>query len=298
MSRSHANQSPAALPIAAVLLVITTLAPTALTSWMTAFRGPFMAFLAPVSHPGTWLSRRLRPPVELETPVEQATREQLEAQLYELLQMHARATRENLDLRAMIAQLQSGVPFEDRSSFRQVLASRTGYNARAGLVELRPGALKGVEIGAVALDGSTMQLIGTVTTVGPTTCSVRPITDVNISPSPIEALILPDEPVTPEMLAAAQECSLEPTGAGTLLASVGVDPYADLPVRAGMLVRLNDRAWPGNARMLLIGEVTQVRRTDNPRFVDVIVTPVREPTRLRDVVIRIEDRADGEGGGP
>jgi hypothetical protein len=297
MSRSHANQSSPVLPIAVLLLTVTTLAPTGLTSWLTAFRGPMMAFVAPISHPGTWLSQRLRPAVEIETPLDRATKAQLEAQLRELAQLHANAVRRNADLLERIRQLQSGVPFESPSAYKKVLASRTGYDARSGLIELRSGSLKGVEIASVVVDGATMQIVGKVTTVGPTTCSVRPITDRRITPGSIESIILNDEPVTPESLAGAQRLALEPTGSGTLAGDLPIDPYGEPRVSAGMIVRLDDSGWPDAARMLVLGRVTDVNRTDNPRFVRVIVTPERVPTRLQDMVIRIATSPTESGGG-
>jgi len=299
MSRSHSKQSSAVLPAAIILLVLTTLAPTGFTSWITAFRGPFVAFIAPISHPGSWLSRRLRPSEDLETPIDLATREQLERELHELATRHTRLVGENSNLREMIRQLQSGVPFEDRTRFRQVLATKIAFNASAGLIELRPGALKGIVTDSVVLDGTTMQLIGTISSVGPTTSSVRPITDVRITPSSIEALILPDAPVTPDILNDAPRCNFVPDGKGDLSGLVPVDAYAALPVRIGMLVRLNDPAWPDTARMLVVGRVRNVRKTDNPNFVEAIVAPLSEPNRLRDLVVRIvEQRApvEPEGG--
>ncbi len=299
MSRSHSNQSSAVLPAAIILLVLTTLAPTGATAWITAFRGPFMAFIAPISHPGSWLSRRLRPPQSIETPIDLATREQLESELQELATLHSRLVAENGTLRELIRQLQSGVPYEDRSRFRQVLATRTGYNS-SGLIELRPGALKGISTGSVLLDGTTMQFVGTITTVGPTTCSARPITDPRITPTKLRGIVLPDGPVTPEILSSSIRCDFVPTRKGELVASVGADPYADLPVRIGMIVRLDDPAWPDTARMLVLGRVKDVRKTDSPLHVEVIVAPLSDPTRLRDLVIRIDEPAQqaGSEGGP
>jgi len=288
MSRSR-NSPSRLLPAAVVLLVITTLAPTPLTAWLTAFRGPIMAFIAPVSHPGTWLSRRLRPPQELKTPIDEATIEQLRAQLRELAHLHARGVQRNSALRERIRQLQSGVPFENPTRFRKVLASRTAYDPGAGLTELRPGGLKGVRISSVVVDGATMQLVGLVTSVGPTTCSARPITDRRVGSKPIESIILPDEPVTAQSLADAVRCTLEPTGGGTLAGDVPVDPYNELRIGEDMIVRLDDPYWPDAAQMLVLGRITRIERTDNPRFVRITVTPLREPTRLRDVVIRIPE---------
>ena len=295
MSRSR-NSPSRLLPAAIVLLVITTLAPTPLTAWLTAFRGPLMAFIAPISHPGTWLSQRLRPERELETPIDKATKDQLRAQLRELAHLHARGVQRNAALREQIRQLQSGVPFENPTRFRKVLASRTAYDPGAGLIELRPGALKGVRISSVVVDGATMQLVGLVTTVGPTTCAARPITDRRSGSKPIECIILPDEPVTTRSLAEAVRCTLEPTGGGALSGDVPVDPYNELRIGEDMIVRLDDPYWPDAAQMLVLGRITRIERTDNPRFVRVTVTPLREPTRLRDVVIRIPEEQPEQTG--
>ena len=255
MSRSR-NAHARLLPAAIVLLVITTLAPTRFTAWITAFRGPLMAFIAPVSHPGSWLSHRLRPSREVETSIDRATKEQLEAQLRELAHLHTRAIQRNTVLTEQIRQLQSGVPFENPTQFRKVLATRTGYDASAGLIELRPGALKGVRIGSVAVDGATMQLVGQVTTVGPTTCSVRPITDRRADATALEAIILPDEPVTPASLNDAVRTSLEPTGSRTLAGDVPVDPYDEPRLEEGMIVT------PGRPHLARRGPDARARSTD------------------------------------
>jgi len=305
MARPSSNPTPA-LPVVIVLLMVTTLAPTSFTAWITAFRGPFTAFLAPISHSATWVSLRLRPPVELETSIDSATREQLENQLNELQLLHTRAINEVKVLREQIRQLQSGVPFEDATRFRKVLASRTAYDPTGGTIELRPGSLKGVVINSVVHDGATMQLVGVVSSVGPVTSSVRPITDRRIPRGQIEVVILPDAPVSPEILATAQRCALKPTGSGAFTAKVGVDPYAAIPVQRGMVVRLDDPSWPASARMLVVGRVTRVGHTDQPTFIEITVRPVREPARLRDVVIRIPAASaspqnitvDPEGGTP
>ena len=273
------------LGVLAVVLVVLCLAPPRVTAWAGWFRDPMMVVVTPASRPMAMLSSWIRPgpaPVERDEAIglEEALRQRddLETRYFD-------AIAQIESLRATIRELQDGRELVDDRSYETFVAPRTGGDLGAGVIEVRGGSRNDIKNGAVAVAGTSQQLVGRVADVGVLTSTVRVITRDTSEQGTIEALIVRAGATDASVILASPRCRLEPEGDGTMIGEIGVGDGIEIEV--GMLARLDDPYWPACAQRLIVGRVIEVRNTDHPLHRKIVVQPEIDPMHVASVVLRI-----------
>jgi hypothetical protein len=283
-----------------LLLALFALLPSGLTGWLTWFRGPLLAVVAPISGPLTHVGRWLRPGDSRRAISEDPEINELR-QLGEMYKTEfLRTEQENKRLRAIIEALQQGIAYGPSQRLRLLEAARIGSSAGAGTIEIARGGMDGVTMQTVATAvGAPQHLVGLVSAVGPTVSSIRLVTDERLSPKRIETLLLKDEPVTMEAAAQAPRCQFTPAGDGTLVGILGAQDAQR--VNKGDLAYVDDEHWPAGAQRLALARVVLIEETDNPLFLRLILRPDFDLARVRGVILRIpvdDQTSSGPGGTP
>jgi cell shape-determining protein MreC len=288
------------LPVALVVLVITSFLPPGWGEWAGAFGRLVRFFVAPISQPVRGLTGWLSPPDERgpETQVVRSLEDQAESYRQQLL----RTRQENEQLRDLIAELQRGIRLNPDLPVRQMHAAVIGNSSdlESSLMWIRAGSSDGVDVNSVAT-ARGLQLLGRVVASDGKTCHVQPITSRRAGQ--IRGVVMLAE------TAVGPECLLEPQGDGTFRGPVedlrewpsGVplapDHSAGQPVRAvvGQSVRLRDPNWPKSSQMLMVGTVESVEPApDQPLRQIVTVRPTLRLERVSEVVLRLSTPGDDE----
>lgn len=297
MARRRINPR-GALFLTCLLLALLALLPSGVSGWLTWFRGPLLAIVAPISGPLTHVSRWLRPgdSRRQESDDPEINELRLLGEMYKT--EFLRAEQENQRLRTIIEALQQGIAYGPSQRLRLLEAARVGSSAGAGTIEVARGGMDGVTLQTVATAvGAPQHLVGLVTAVGPTASSVRLITDARLSPKRIDALLLKDEPVSMEAAALAPKCQFTPAGDGTLVGLLGAQDAQR--VSKGDLAYVDDDHLPAGAQRLALARVILIEDTENPLFRRLILKPDFDLARVRGVILRIpvDDAAPRGGGG-
>jgi cell shape-determining protein MreC len=292
------------LGLATTILLVTSLAPSRYTAWISWFRGPFMTLMAPASGPVTGLSAWLRP-ASSTSPFESASDSELQSQVEELNIQLTRYFQQIQQMQERITEYERGTPYPQPVPTRKLEASRVSANLAAGTFDVNRGRRQGVVGGTVAAARQTDQLVGIVTAAGPMVSTIHLLTDKHLEPNLMVGVVMPGQSssdLTPEGFTHLPRAQFRPTGEGTLLAdAVGADEAAR--IQKGNLVRLDDETWPSAAAMLILGQVSRVEPTVDPLFYRVYVTPLADLARLRSIILFIPEntssgRESGGGGAP
>lgn len=279
------------LGVLAVVLVALCLAPPGLTAWAGWFRVPLMAVVTPASRPAALFSSWVRPgeaPVARDTDIglDEALRqkEDLETRYFDAV---ARIEA----LRATVRELQGGRELADDRSYETFVAPRSGGDLRTGVIEVRGGSRNAIRSGAIAVAGTSQQLVGRVADVGLLTSTVRVFTRDESDRGAVDCLIAPAGETDASVILASPVCRLEPAKDGSMIGEIGVGDGVEIEV--GMLARLDDPSWPACAQRLIVGRVVEVLHTDHPLHRKIVVRPEIDPMHVASVVLRIPS---GEGG--
>lgn len=272
-----------------------SLAPTRMTGWASAFRGPVQTLVGPVSGTLSSVASWLRPAVRDEEP---------RPSDLELLRQRDAALRELQKANNRVKALERRLGFVDEverlvgDAVRPRRAPVIGQELGAGTVSVRGGSLAGVPRGAVAIDPVTLQLVGRVEDVGPTTASVSIITaKVRGRERWISGRAF--DPGAQLMDAEAQATlpllDLRPIGGGMFESAEA--PRHEL-LEPGALVKLDDGAWPAYAQFLVLGRVTAVEDADNPLMCVVRVRPLIDDLAALPALELLvpDDTGNGAGG--
>jgi cell shape-determining protein MreC len=258
------------LTAAVVALLILSLAPTRVTGWVTAFQGPLQTIVGPVSGTLVTAAGWLRPAVR--TPREAPEQAELVRQRDEALRRLQQANQRIEELRerlGVIEQVRGAVA----APAEPLVADVVGRELGAATITVRAGRLAGVRTGLVVVDDRSLQLIGRVVSVGPTTSVVRLVTAEKGAGSRWVRGVVFDpnrELLTADEQAALPIIDLRPTGDGGFLSAETEN--ADV-LRAGSVVKVDDPDWPREAQLLELGVVGDVLDIDHPMMVRVAVRP-------------------------
>ncbi len=289
------------LAIAIIASLILSLAPSRHTAWVDWFGTLVVRLVAPVTHPVSLFTRWISPATRVQVDPEVLARAE-DAERFRTL--YLRAQRENEELRARIRDLQSGVGLNPQRPVVLVGATVIGTTSdlRHTLLRTRLGTEVGIDVNTVVTYRGT-RLLGRVVRSERGLSEILTITDRSSIPL-LGRVILRDD-------GAGRRCTLVPTGEGTLVGPVE-DPrerpeLSHISLEPGMLVRLDDGAWPSHAQMLEIGVIEQIRPSDqNPLRQVIVVRPSVDLARVSEIEFRVEQVhrdeafAGGEmkGGGP
>ncbi|MCB9846555.1 MAG: hypothetical protein H6811_11300 [Phycisphaeraceae bacterium] len=274
--------------IAAALVL--SVAPIRYTAWVGWFGDLATRLIAPISHPVLQLVRWVSPARVREDPPEQRLKLEDAARFQAL---YLRAARENAALRERVRDLQNGVALNPDPDVSLLTASVIGISTDLSrlLLRTRIGTEAGVQPRTVATVRG-VQLLGRVVHAARGLSEIRPLTDDGAD-TVLGRVVLTED-------GQGLLCTLEPDGAGNLRGAVE-DPgqRPDLPaieIEPGLLVRLDDDAWPRHAQMLELGRVTRVDRAeDQPLRRIITVRPAMDLSRVSDIELRITRALEGDG---
>lgn len=255
MAPTSVNPKP--LAAAVVILLLLTVMPARWTGFLGQCSTIADLLVGPVSGPVSALAKWVLPTSQGRVDDAALAHAEQEAKRFEMLYLQERAKNE--DLRQRNAELANMRMLPEEAPVRLVPARVIGASPDpgTGLIQVRAGRNQDVEINTVAVVGT--QLVGRVVDVDDRTAWVRVIT-APLRDRPIRGRICVGD--DPDLWL---ECNLYAQPGGTLK---GVFEYkAGMPERVapGMEVRLTDDGgdWPASARMLIIGEITQIDPTTN-----------------------------------
>ena len=270
------------LPFIIMVLVVFALAPTSVVGWIKNARGPLEFVFTPVSHPVRELAKRA---ASSERPSDPRIAD-LEERLSQEKLLRAQAEQRVERLRAMVADLQSGLTIAPDAPARSVWASIVGVSPdpREGIIIAGRGERDGVLEGQTVAVARGVHLVGRVVSVSPRSSRIIPISHPRAGL--INAMVMTNDPTS------GYAAQLLPTGDGVLTGELVADAEG---VEVGQTVRLSDDAWPASSQMVVIGLVESVGRKDNQR-ITVTVRPELNVARVSEVVLRIptaprEDRS-------
>ncbi len=305
LTRSHSTHTRA-LVAATLFLAVLSFLPARFGQWTNQLQTMPSLVFAPVQGVVYWLaSLATREGV---TASSEALRE-LEDDRDQWMAIARRFEAENTDLRRQLSRHVAGALTPD-PGLRFARATVIGPAGAPGshVLRLRAGSGDGVTRGTVAVVDS-VQIVGQVERAGPATSTLVLITERG--QPPLDAAIFPDgEPGT----VAPLKCQLNTPGDGTLK---GLLEYPETragetrpAARVGQTVHLDDRAWPANARMLVLGTIIDMQPyKDSPLRQIITVRPTVKIDRVTEVILRIptdnlaqgdtdRPRDGGGGGGP
>ena len=261
------------LPFIIMVLVVFALAPTSVVGWIEHARSPLEFVFTPVSHPVRELAERAAPQDRPSDP----RIADLEDRLSQEKLLRAQAEQRVERLRAMVADLQSGLTIAPDAPARSVWASITGVSPdpREGIIVAGRGERDGVLEGQTVAVARGVHLVGRVVSVSARSSRIIPITHPRAGL--INAMVMTDDPTS------GYAAQLIPMGDGVLTGELVAEAEG---VEVGQTVRLADDAWPASSQMVVIGLVESVGRKDNLR-VTVTVRPEFNVARVSEVVLRI-----------
>jgi hypothetical protein len=278
--------------LALLALILTVLPQRFLAPWTNGLAHAISVPLLPLTHSGSYLRDRIRPPRERFDPrAPEAIQLAQEAEHYRTLYEGARLQSERLE--RAIASLQAVSTRVGEQGVRFIEASVVGSDPsrRDGVVRINAGARHGVVARSpVFIDGDIFG--GMVADeVGPFTASVIPATRL----SGILVRVLPAAGSNPNApLDAYPRGVLKPTPRGTWTAELpAVEGLAP-----GAVVRLEDERYPRAALGARVGVVTTVEPLEQaPLARRVEVTPIMPLASAPAVVVVAAEPADGASGG-
>lgn len=281
------------LAIAMAACLVLSLAPTRSTRAVDWFASLVVRLAAPVTHPIALFSRWISPAGRAQIDPDLTARAE-DAERFRTL--YLRAARENEELRARIRDLQSGVSLNPERPIALIGASVIGVSGdlRHTILRTRRGSEVGVLPNTVATYRGT-RLLGRVVRSERGLSEILPITD-RAAPTILGRVVLRED-------GAGRRCTLEPTGDGRLRGPVE-DPLErpeleGFDLRPGLIVRLDDGAWPAHAQMLEIGVVEGVEPSpENPLRQIIIVRPGVDLARVSEVEFRVSRDLVDAGQGP
>lgn len=260
--------------------LVLSVTPIRWLGWLGEFASVTRTIVGPVSHPVSWVGRRLRSAPFLEARPEALVQLERERDHYRFLYEQQIARNENL-LR-QIEELQKGFLVSTDQPLRQLTVPVTGSSSDASsrVLIVRAGRAQGVHENAVAVtDG--VQLVGTVVRADQRSSLVKPITDP--SAGLIEAQVMVGDGV-------GIPCALSPQHDAVLKGPLGEVPSGTPQPQIGDLVRLRDGTWPAHAQSLVVGAVAALEPSkDTPLRLIVTVRPTVDVTLVSEVVLRIID---------
>ncbi|MCA9310183.1 MAG: hypothetical protein KDA21_03200 [Phycisphaerales bacterium] len=292
----------ALITFASAACLTMVLLPSRYTGWLSVFRDPVLALVAPVSGPATAVASMARSGEDRRPRLEP---EDLSEQRDFYRAEYERALQRIGALESQVTALQSGVaPLQDPGTLL-LDAPRIGADLAGGWILVRQGRRAGVVPDqTVATAGQAPQhLVGIVTEARVAVSTVLLANDPRVRVGQhklIGALVLPEGMVTSDTFATAPRCDLAAAGDGTYV-SEEIDAGAGVSV--GDIVHLSDDNWPESAQMLVLGHVTEVVPQENPLWVTVVVEPDFDLSRVRHLVLRTSryagevDEGDDEGDG-
>lgn len=275
------------LALVVVFLVITSFLPARMLTWASWIADPVQSIVAPWQHAlgraAAWArSRTASSPLstkDLEAVEE--LRRQRNAAEFALVQANAQIE----ELRKRIAEVARGMELNNlpvTPVAAPVIGGAADLSTRA--LTVKAGRRQGVDVGNVAVVGG-VHIVGLVQRVADRDCIVLPITDK--AAGIVEGRIMIGD-TTP-----GPKCQLLPDGRGGLRGPVEDDPrFRDpsgraLPINAGTVVRLYDRAWPLSAQGLIIGQVVSSEPLpESPLRPVVTVVPIEPIERASEMTIR------------
>lgn len=315
MSRGHAHlrqghqRTPLALTV--VLLVLLCLLPARWLTWVSWFAGladtAIIPVQAPVRNAAAWLAGRVSAG-DADSPELAAAREEAERSrtLYLQTLEEVSVLREQVEAlqsgRALspglmgMAQLVAPVLGEQQAGAGRVLKVRAGRSQ--GVVAGDPVTFRGVHlvgrvVGDVDLHFSRVQVItdkAAGNAAGPDRGRINGVIILGET----------DGRLPPDPMAERVQCLLTPTGDGRLSGDVaGWSARADRSqprVEIGAIVRLSDERWPASAQMLVLGRVEREDTKPNQRQT-IVVTPLFDPAKIREVIVRASGEVASGGGG-
>lgn len=281
------------LAIGVVACLAMSLAPTRSTHAADWFGSLVVRLAAPVTHPIAMFSRWISPAGRAQIDPDLMARAE-DAERFRTL--YLRAARENEELRSRIRDLQSGVSLNPERPIALIGASVIGVSSdlRHTILRTRRGSEVGISPNTVATFRGT-RLLGRVVRSDRGLSEILPISD-RAAPTILGRVVLRED-------GAGRRCTLEPTGDGRLRGAVE-DPrerpdLQEIELRAGMLVRLDDGAWPAHAQMLEIGVVERVEASpDSPLRQVIVVRPSVDLARVSEIEFRVSREFVDAGGGP
>lgn len=273
------------LGVWAVVLLILCFAPPRLTQWVQWFRSPMMAVVVPASRPAAVFSSWVRPGEAPEARDAEIKLDEALRQKEDLETLYLGAIAEIEELRGTVRALQGGRQLLVDPSCETVLSPRVGGDLKTGVIEVRGGSRNDIARGAVAVAGTSQQLVGRVVEVGALTSTVRVFSRQKGDEHAIEALVVRAGEMDASVILASARCRLVPQGDGTLVGEIGVGE--GMEIEEGMLARVDDPYWPSCAQRLIVGRVMEVRRTDHPLHRKIVVRPEIDPMHVPSVVLRI-----------
>ncbi len=300
VTRQHVTHSRA-LAGAVLLLLVLTFLPARYGYWANRLQAvPALAI-----GPSQWLFRSIgglfsrpgRRADEVQLHALEMDRDQWRSQY-----LAERERRREAEERLAVVEAGARTPDEAGISVRRAQVIGPAGAPGTQMLRLRAGTGDGVTRGTVAVV-DRVQVVGRVEDIRAGTCTLVLITQVGRPPVPIQGTLLfseaagaPDDSVL---------CQLSAFGDGTLRGMVehkparpGGPPHT---AKEGQTVYLNDRAWPENSRMLVLGRVVKVGAfKDDPLRQLITVEPTVRPDRVAEVWLRIpgaESGAPGGGGG-
>ena len=281
---SHSAVARRSVPIAIVVLILTSAMPAVYSQWVGWFGELTMVLVTPVSHPASMVSRWLAPASRVPAPPEDVAA--LEAELAHFRSLNLRLQKENENLWARIRDLQNNRDLAPDAPVSMMSAPVIGDSSDlSGVIRLRAGLQQGVVKNTVVAVGG-MQLFGRVVEVANTWCDARPITDKDAGA--IHSIIVAGDDIeAPKLL-----CRLVPQGDGTLKGPVEYERAPDsanpILAEAGQTAYLSDDTWPKSSQMLVVGHVKSVQQDpSNAQRQIVVVAPDVRLSRVTEVVLRL-----------
>lgn len=286
MARSsrHWLNPKSMLAMVSCAMVVLALLPGKWIRWETWIaERPATIILGPVQQPiRTFVGWFRRPGVVRDDNPEAAD---LRKQLVEVQTRLLNEQSQNEGLRRQIADLQKGLalnPDVPRQLFAPIIGG--GADLSGGYLKAKAGSRDGVEVGSVAVVNG-VHLVGKVRRVPDPYCLILPITE-RAAGDIRGVVMMGDDKRGPQ-------CEFKPTGDGGLRGKA--EWSSNQPeIKAGMLVRLDDPAWPASSRMLVLGRVESVETAANQRKI-VIVRPEVPLDTVSEVVLRIPEPSGGGG---
>lgn len=286
----------ALITFASAACLTMVLLPSRYSGWLSVFRDPVLALVAPVSGPASAVASMARKGEDRRPAIEP---DELRRQRDFYRAEYERALARIQTLEAQVTALQSGVaPLQDYETLL-LDAPRIGSDLEGGAILVRQGKRAGVvpDQTVATARQAPQHLVGIVTEAQTAISTVLLANDPRVRVGQhryIGALVLPEGEVTPEAFAMAARCDLTAAGDGTY---VSEEIAANSGVEVGNIVHLSDDNWPVSAQMLVLGHVRQVIPLENPLWVTVVVEPDFDLSRVRHVVLRTS-RYSGEEATP
>lgn len=257
------------------MLLALSLMPASWSAWVASVGDMARFIIAPIQQPVYALARWLAPGRGTK-PDDQALAE-IRAERDRFQALFLREQDRTSELERRVQELQRGLAFNE-VPVRQVSTTVVGHTSEGatGGIVVRAGSGQGVEVNNVVTAGG-VQIVGRIARVGIRQSEVRPIT--HPATQRVRGRIM----LSPETRGPL--CFLNPMRSGDALQGRVEYRQGDPPVERGMLVRLDDPAWPASAGMLVLGVIESIQ-SETAGAQIVLVKPTLDLLRLSEVIVR------------